>query len=428
MSRREGYVVDVPYPPHFYKEMQATWLAWVLNTLGCSVLDLKQPYSYCELGCGTGINTLVAAACNPGGRFIGIDFNGEHIASARDVARQAGISNVEFVEASFDEFAKQDHGPFDFIVSHGVWSWLPPQAQMGIMHILHERLKPQGLLYLQYMCYPGAARLIALQKVLHEVSLATNTGSKESIRQGLHLLRKLANSGAGLFVDNPEIEKELTALEKEHPDYLAHDFLTDHWRPQHSADVHRIMSQAGVTYIGSANCFENMDSLSIPGNMQPLVADAVSRSLKETLRDMARNQNQRVDIFQKQPHSLAPNQHLATLDAWAFKALAKMPKPDAIDFKTPIGPIAGPAELLSPLMTRLQSGACSFAELRRLPVFEREPGLLLQTLNLLMWAEYVQPLRPDAQTASAAAGLQTWVDGQKLPLQLLPECGNAIAS
>lgn len=428
MSRREGYVVDVPYPSHFYKEMQPTWLAWVLNTLGCRAPNLSRSYSYCELGSGVGTNILVAAACNPGGRFIGVDFNGEHIASARAVAREAGIANVEFIEASFDTFAKQDHGQFDFIASHGVWSWLPPQAQIGIMHILHERLKPEGLLYLQYMCFPGAARLIALQKVLHEVSQATKAGSAESIRQGLTLLRKLADSGAGLFVDNPEIEQELSALEKEHPDYLAHDFLTDHWRPQHSADVHRIISQAGMTYVGSANCFENMDSLSIPGGVQPLVAGAPSRSLKETLKDMARNQNQRVDIFQKQPNSLAPDQHLATLDTWKFKALDKMPKPGAVEFKTPIGPISGPEELLSPLMHRLQSGSCSFAELRRLPVFKQEPGLLLQTLNLLMWAEYVHPLRQDSQTAGAAAGLQTWINEQKLPLQLLPECGNAITS
>lgn len=428
MSRREGYVVDVPYPLHFYKEMQGGWLGYILNTLGCFAPELTEPYRYCELGCGAGINTLVAAACNPNGRFIGVDFNREHIATARAAAQQAGLSNVEFIEASFDEFAAQDHGQFHFIVCHGVWSWLPPQAQMALMRIIHERLLPQGVLYLHYMCYPGAARLLTLQKVLHEVSLAGGQNSVDSIRQGLTLLRRLADAGAGLFVDNPEIEKELAALEKEHPDYLAHDFLTDHWRPQHSADLHRLISQVGVSYIGSANNFENMDVLSIPGQVQSLVAGAPSRSLQETLRDVARNQHQRTDIFQKQPRTLDGQRHLATLDAYSFKALETLPAPGSVVFQTPIGRITGPAEIFTPLISRLQSGPQSFSDLRQLPVFADEPGLLLQSMNMLMWAGYAHPMRRDTQTATGAAGLQAWIDQQGLPLKLLPECSTAALS
>ena len=85
MSRRDGYVVDVPYPLHFYKEMQPVWLSYVLNTVGCAAPDLTRPYRYCELGCGAGINLLTAAASNPGGQFVGVDFNGEHIATFRDI-------------------------------------------------------------------------------------------------------------------------------------------------------------------------------------------------------------------------------------------------------------------------------------------------------------------------------------------------------
>lgn len=426
MSRRDGYVVDVPYPLHFYKEMQPTWLAYVLNTLGCAAPDLSGPYAYCDLGCGAGINTLVAATCNPAGRFIGVDFNEKHIATAQAVARQAGIGNVEFIHASFEEFARREHGHFDFIVSHGVWSWLPPQARMAILRILHERLKPQGVLYLQYMCYPGAARLIALQKVLHEVSRATDAGSGKSIAEGMALLRRLANAGAGLFVDNPEIEKELAALEKAHPDYLAHDFLTDFWQPQHSADVHRIVAQAGLAFIGSADGFENMDVLSIPGHVQPLLAGLPSRGLKETVKDVARNQNQRMDVFQKQPRTLAPEHHLSALDTFVFRALPDMPAPGAVEFKTPIGTIPGPHELFAPLISSLRARKRSFSDLRRLPVFAREPGLLLQTLNMLLWAGHAHPLRRDDQTETpAAAALQAWITEQGIPLQVLPDCGSA---
>lgn len=426
MSRRDGYVVDVTYPLHFYKEMQPLWLNYVLNTLGCVTPDIGKQYSYCELGCGVGINLLVAAACNPQGHFVGVDFNHDHIIAAREIAQKAGIKNIEFIESSFDAFAKREHGRFDFIVSHGVWSWLPAEAKGALMQIVHESLNPQGIFYLQYMCYPGAARLIALQKMLHEVSLVSGVGSTESISQGMALLRKLADAGAGLFVDNPEIEKELTALEKEHPAYLAHDFLTHHWQPQHSSDVHRIISQAGVSYIGSANCLENMDALSVPGNLQPLLASAASRSLKEVIRDIARNQSQRVDIFQKEPRTFTSAEHLASLDRYTFKATDTMPTPGAVVFNTPIGKIPGPADLLTPLMSSLKLKEQQFADMRQLPVFRKEPGLLLQTLNLLMWAGYVHPLRAEGGDTGGAVGLQNWLSEQKIPLTLMPECGNAM--
>lgn len=145
------------------------------------------------LGCGAGINLLVAAVCNPQGHFLGVDFNHNHIITAREVAQKAGIKNIEFIESSFDAFAKQKHGGFDFIVSHGVWSWLPAEAKRAVMQVVNDCLNPQGILYLQYMCYPGAARLIALQKILHEVSMASGVGSTESISQGMALLRELAS-------------------------------------------------------------------------------------------------------------------------------------------------------------------------------------------------------------------------------------------
>ena len=423
--RNEGYVVDVPYPLHFYKEMQPAWLNTVLTTLGCAAPDITRSYTYCELGCGGGINLLVAAACNPLGRFIGVDFNPLHIAKAREIQAQVGLKNVEFVEASFQDFARRDYGLFDYVACHGVWSWLPAHAKREVLQVLHERLQPEGVLYLQYMCYPAAARLIALQKVLYEVSLATGDNSAKSVVQGLQVLRQLANAGAGLFIDNPEIEKELSMLEKERPEYLAHDFLTEHWKPDHSVDMHRLLGQVGLSYVGSSNFWENMDTVSIPGAMQPLLARVGSRSLKETFRDVARNQSQRTDIYQKRPLALKGATHLEALDSITFSATGTMPSPGGQVFATPIGNVPGPEALLVPVMQALQQGVQSFKALRALPVYSQEPGLLLQTLGMLMWAGYVLPQRPESEPSATVQQLQHWIDQQQLPLVLDEACGNA---
>lgn len=428
MSRREGYVIDVPYPLHFHKEMQPVWMSYVATSLACLAPSIVEPYRYCELGCGAGISLLVAAAANPLGEFVGVDFNGGHIALARQAAKKAGLRNVQFIEASFVDFATHEGAGFDFIASHGTWSWLPPQAQAGLLQIVHGRLKPGGLFYLHYMCYPGATRLTAIQKVLHEVSLAMPGDSVEAVRKGVQLLRRLADSGAGIFEDNPELKGELAALEKEHLTYLAHDFLTDYWKPQHSADLHRIVAQAELTYIGSANCFENMDSLSIPGNVQPLLAELPTGALRETIKDTARNQHQRLDLFQRRPESITGEQHLAALDTIGFASLSSMPEPGELSFATPIGRIPGPAAIFEPLLCALASGSKTFAELRCLPVFSKEPGLLLQALQMLMWADHAHPLRADQAEAFSADKFGSWLAANNIDLSLMPSCGTALMS
>jgi hypothetical protein len=425
MSRREGYIIDVPYPLYFYKEMQPCWLAYVATSVACRAPDIRVPYRYCELGCGAGINLLVAAAGNPLGEFVGVDFNAGHIALARQAADKIGLDNVQFVEASFAEFAQEQTAPFDFIACHGTWSWLSPQAQRGILQIIQEQLQPGGLLYLHYMCYPGSARLSIIQKLLHEASLGAPGNSAEAAKHGLQLLRRLADSGAGVFADDPGLEPELVALEKEHLSYLAHDFLTDHWRPQHSADLHRILAQTGLTYIGSANCFENMDRLSIPGNVQPILAGLTKGGLRETVKDMARNQHQRMDLLQRQPRVMTADQHLAEMDRIRWRALPSMPVSGAISFATPIGCVPGPQEIFQPLLRALHEGATSFAQLRDLTSFAKEPGLLLQALQMLMWGNYIHPLRPDKAPVKATQAFDAWMLNNKIGLSLQPDCGTA---
>lgn len=87
---------------------------------------MQQAYTWLELGCGTGISTLVAAATNPQGYFIGLDINPQAIAQAQALAQAMGVPNVQFVCQSFDDAlaAASPLPACDFIVSHGVYSWI----------------------------------------------------------------------------------------------------------------------------------------------------------------------------------------------------------------------------------------------------------------------------------------------------------------
>ncbi|MGG2397346.1 class I SAM-dependent methyltransferase [Pseudomonas sp. SH1-B] len=425
MNAPPSYVRDTAYPPHYHREMQPVWLASLAQIQGSLAPAIDQPYNYCELGCGLGINLLVAAACNPLGQFLGVDFNEAQLAFARKAAQAIRLDNVRFINADFARFGQQNSQHFDFIACHGVWSWIAPEQQAHILELVGKWLKPRGLLYLHYMCHPGATQMLPIQKLLNEVAAQLPGDSQQKVRAGLELLGQL--DATGVFHDQPRLRASLQTLQRMNPAYLAHHFLSDHWQAQHSVDVHRMVASAGLSYLGSANVFENLDSLSIPEASQALLREQASPAIRELIKDMARHQHQRQDLFQRNPVSLPPQQHIQQVATLRFGPCPSAERSGGLTFATPIGEIQGPVSVFSPILQRLNAGPASFQELSRLDTCKGDLGLLAQSLQMLMWHGSVHPLRTDDGNAdSTARRLQSWLDQQGLNLKVIAAGGTAI--
>jgi methyltransferase-like protein len=107
-----------------------------------------------ELGCSTGGNLLPLAVSLPQARFVGIDLSASQIETGRKVASALGLENLHLearsildVDASF--------GEFDYIISHGVYSWVPEAVRDKLLAICKANLAPQGVAYVSYNTYPG---------------------------------------------------------------------------------------------------------------------------------------------------------------------------------------------------------------------------------------------------------------------------------
>lgn len=429
VHRTDGYPTDVTYPAFFYPEMQPVWLHSVAGQLGFAAPAVDGAFRYCELGCGLGTNLLVAAACHPQARFVGVDANPRHVQAARAAAQAAGLVNLDFVHAGFAEWAAAAAPPFDYMATHGTWSWIAPTHQAALLACVKTGLRPGGIFYLHYMCHPGSTDLLALQHFLHQFAPHVPGSSAQQVQTGLKLLSQLAERG--LFVDRPHVAKHLAALQQRDAQDLAHEFLTDHWQPQHGVDVHQQASTAGLAYLGSADVFNNLDiSLSIPGQMQAVVRQTQIPALAETLKDMARNSHQRMDLFQRASQPLDRDTYAARLGATVFHLLPGAPTAGPLTFTTPIGPIQGPAALCTALLQRLAAGPTAFAELATLPAFAGQPGLLLQSLQLMQMQGLVHPANPAVAAGAADSrqvqALQRWWTGQGTGLQLVQACGTAL--
>lgn len=433
MNDGAGYRVDVAYPGRFHRETMPLWLHTVATALGRAAPDLSRPYRMCELGCGDGLNLLLAAACNPLGEFVGLDLDSQHIDRARATAHEAGLGNVRFMQADAGDAAVgdalADGEGFDFVASHGMWSWIPAGVRAAATTLAARVLRPGGIASIGYMSHPGASVLASLQRLMREYA-ATRPGDAASRAvDAVAFARRLAQAGSGLFAEHPGLARQLEAMAAESPAHLAHEFLSGHWEPLHAADVIGAFAARGCEWIGSGTPLDNIDALSLPGQVLPLLREATAPALAETLKDAARHQSLRRDLFQREGRALTAEEHLAAIDRTVLAAAPGAPVAGPLTLHTRIGPVQAPAGLVDPLLRRLARGPASCAELRGDPAFAVEPRLLNQLVQALLWSGAVHPLRGDTgQTPGTArlAHLLAARDGEGCHWRPWPQAGTAI--
>lgn len=107
-----------------------------------------------ELGCANGGNLIPLAYSLPKCHCVGIDLSPRQIADGQAVVDLLGLSNVSLQAMSILEI-DPDFGEFDYIICHGVFSWVPRVVQDKIFDIFRRNLAPNGVAYVSYNTYPG---------------------------------------------------------------------------------------------------------------------------------------------------------------------------------------------------------------------------------------------------------------------------------
>jgi arsenite methyltransferase len=149
----EAYrAVDAPEGPgaRFYSEEQLAavpagardWMLGVGNPLAWA--ELQPGDVVCDLGCGAGIDTLLAALeVGAGGMAIGVDFLPEMLERAHAFAGQAGVTNVEFRHGEMEAIPLPD-ASVDVVISNGAINLSARKSR--VFAEAHRILRPGGRL------------------------------------------------------------------------------------------------------------------------------------------------------------------------------------------------------------------------------------------------------------------------------------------
>lgn len=391
----EGYVSDIPYSLGFYRETVPAYIAFAAASVGKNPGCALKPEHVLELGFGMGLGFIINAAANPGTQFEGVDFNPQHVAHARDLADEAGLTNVSLREASFQDLAREAHEgqqDLDLIILHGILTWVSAEAHEAIVEIARKRLKAGGLLYVSYNCMPGWASVVPLQRLMRENAKRIVGRADHQTSAGVDLVKALMAEGARFFPINPAVAPRIEKMATMDKSYLAHEYLNANWFIFHFADVAELLSGAKLSFLGSATLAENYDVISVPEGSRARIAAEADPIFRETLRDFTSNKQFRRDLYGRGIASLSPVESLTLLMDMRFALTAPRGK---ISFKmqTNLGEIEGKAELYAAVADLLSERSVSFAEIAALPVFGANGyASALQTVALLIHGGQVFPV------------------------------------
>src|SRR5918997_3320502 len=120
-----------------------------------------------EIGCGAGGNLMAMAAATPGIRATGVDLATGPIADGQAAIAEIGLDTIALHVADVRSLADGSLGEFDYIVAHGVYSWIPEDARDALMATIRASLAPAGVGYVSFNAHPGGY----FRRMLRDVGL-----------------------------------------------------------------------------------------------------------------------------------------------------------------------------------------------------------------------------------------------------------------
>ena len=254
MHQRERLRSDEAYETFQYENLpfQATHPDW-LRTIGVLHGLQPAPAERCrvlELGCGRGGNLVPLASLLPDSEFVGVDLAASQIDDARRDAAALGLANLRLEAMDIADVPAQ-WGSFDYIICHGVYSWVPEHVRRRILEISATQLNPHGVAYVSFNALPGWHVRGMLRTMLHRVvPEGPAPEMAQSARGFLRLMRRLTPENGPLAA---WLWRELDLLDMMSDRYLYFEYLVEHNEAFYLDDFLHDADAAGLTYVGNAD-------------------------------------------------------------------------------------------------------------------------------------------------------------------------------
>ncbi|MFT6143046.1 MAG: SAM-dependent methyltransferase [Myxococcota bacterium] len=236
-----------------------------------------------ELGCAVGDNLIPIAARNPQGTFVGVDLNPDAIALGQGIIADLGLTNITLMAG--DIRAIPIEGPaYDYIIAHGLYSWVPPKVQQHILALFASRLSDNGVAHISYNALPGWR----LWGVFREMLLERFSHIADPFVQAEHALDYLewldesqdgGDSWWATAVKSQNMRSKVGGLSN-----MAHDQLSPVMQPLWNREFAEHLAPHGLAWMGQVDVEDNFVAAR-PADTWELIDGVVDRIERATLLD-----------------------------------------------------------------------------------------------------------------------------------------------
>ena len=241
---------EVPYASHPFSQTAPEHVAAVAHLFGLKTPDVAT-CRVLELGCSSGGNLIPLAVRHPGARVLGLDLSGVQINLGQQRVSAMELENLELRQADLGEVDVDSLGEFDFIICHGVYSWVPEHVQDAILRICKQNLAPEGVAYVSYNTYPGwKAKEIVRDAMMLRGNPRELPAERLSFARGMiDFLQQVARKDSVLA---KTLEESAPMLRNSQDYYLLHEYLEAFNAPCYFQQLLERAGGQGLAYLAEA--------------------------------------------------------------------------------------------------------------------------------------------------------------------------------
>lgn len=308
-----------PYESFPYWETHPDRLRFIAHIFGLGTTPVAQA-RILEVGCGSGGNLLPMAELHPEARFVGIDLAETAIAEGQRNIAALGLTNVELIAIDLTKYEAEPQS-FDYIIAHGVYSWVPPEVGAKLLDLFARLLAPHGVGLFSHNVKPGYyTRMMAREIMLWHVRGIED--EHERLAQARAFLGMVASSA------RPEVEARKDVLTAELayvkglPDWLVrHDYLAESYQGSYFEEVNAELERRGLSFLGDAELGKMLATGFAP-EIQKLLANIAGSLIRhEQLLDFVRLRAFRMTIICREGVALDRGMQTAKLDGLHLSAM-----------------------------------------------------------------------------------------------------------
>ena len=209
-----------------------------------------------ELGSSFGGNLISQAVYYPDTEFVGIDLSDSQITQGNEIIKSMGLTNVRLETKNILDITPE-FGMFDYIIVHGIYSWVPDNVKDKILEVCRENLTPNGIAYISYNTYPGwKSREVARDIMLYANKYTQNLPLSEQTRRGKAVVQLFSDAIKSIESEKNNNKSRINnfdSIQTKGDHYIAHEYLEYHNHPLYLNQFVDSLHQHQLAYIGDTD-------------------------------------------------------------------------------------------------------------------------------------------------------------------------------